>query len=478
VLTTTATATSQAGPYPITITQGSLAAGNNYSFVLVAGVLTVNAATTNSILFGPIGNTVYGSAPFAVSASASSGLPVTISVVTGNVSLSGNTATLIGGTVTVTGAGMVTLQASQAGNGNYPAAQTVQQSFNVATASLTATANNINTTYGVAFTPTGTLSAAVGSDTFTESFTTSAGAVTPVPVGSYTITPAVTATGSTKSSNYTVAAVNGTLVVAKAGTTTQLMSSSGSALPGATINFTATVTSLTSGTPTQMVTLMDGANVLGMAPLNGGVAVFSISSLSSGPHSIVAMYGGDTNFLGSSSAGVSETIGTPSFTVSAAPSSVNIPQGQSGSVVVTVSGMGGYAGTVTASCATSLLPCSFTPGTLTFTGVNSSQTMTATVGTVVKSQLVEPFGPSSKVVAAMFLWLPAMLAGMFVLRRRRAWRAGVGLGVLLLLLGLGGLTGCGGSVAPNYAAKGNYAFPIVVTDGTNSVSATVTVTVQ
>jgi hypothetical protein len=479
VLTTTATATSSAGPYAITITQGTLTAGNNYSFVLVAGVLTVTAATTNSILFGPISNTVYGSAPFAVSASASSGLPVTISVVSGNVSLSGSTATLIGGTVTVTGAGMVTLQASQAGNGNYPAAQPVQQSFRVTAAPLTATANSINTTYGAAFTPTGTLGGVVVPDTFTESFTTSAGAVTLVPVGSYTITPAVTATGSTNAANYSVTAVNGTLVVAKAGTTTQLVSSSGSALPGATINFTATVASLTSGTPTQTVTLMDGANVLGTAGLNAGVAVFSISSLSSGPHSIVAMYGGDGNFLGSSSAGVSETVGTPTFSVSAAPSSLNVPQGQSGAVVITVSGMGGYAGTVRASCASSsLLPCSFTPGTLTFTGVNSSQTMTATIGTVVQARLMEPRGPSSTVFAAIFLWLPAMLAGMFVLRRKTARRVGVGLGVLFLVLGLGGLSGCGGSVGPNVAAKGNYTFPIVVTDGTNTVSSTVTVTVQ
>jgi hypothetical protein len=57
-------------------------------------------------------------------------------------------------------------------------------------------------------------------------------------------------------------------------------------------------------------------------------------------------------------------------------------------------------------------------------------------------------------------------------------RAGAGLGVLPLLLGLGGLMGCGSTVAPNFAAKGSYTFPIVVTDGTNMVSSMVTVVVQ
>jgi len=480
LLTTTATASSATGPYAITITQGTLSAGNNYSFVLVSGVLTVNAATTNAITFGPIGNTVYGSAPFAVSASASSGLPVTISVVGGNASVSGSTATLIGGTVTATGAGMVTLQASQAGNGNYSAAQPVQQSFSVAAAPLTAKANDINTTYGLSFTPTGTLSSGVvAPDTFSESYTTSAGATTPVPAGSYTITPVVTATGTTNASNYAITVVNGTLSVAKAGTTTQLNSSTSSANHGAAINFTATVSSTTSGTPTQTVTLMDGSNILGTATLNAGVAVFSIASLSSGAHSIVAVYNGDGNFQGSSSAAVPATVATPAFSVSVAPSTLTIVQGQSGSMVITVSGTGGYAGTVNGSCASSsLLPCRFAPSTLTFAGVDSTQTMTVSIGTTSQARLTEPVGTSPKVFAAMFLWLPAMLAGMFVRRRRNAWRAGLGLGVLFLLLGLGGLTGCGGSVALNVAAKGNYTFPLVVTDGTNTLSQTVTVTVQ
>jgi hypothetical protein len=300
----------------------------------------------------------------------------------------------------------------------------------------------------------------------------------PVPAGSYTITPSVTAIGATNATNYTITLVNGALVVAKANTTTQLISSTSSANQGMAISFTVTVSSSTTGTPTQTVSLMDGTTTLGTATLNAGVATFSISSLSPGVHSISALYSGDINFVGSSSVVITETVATPSFNLSVAPPSVNIPQGQNGSLVLTVSGSGGYAGTVKASCPSSQLPCSFSPSALTFTGANSSQSMNVTIGTVVQARLAAPLGTTPKVVAAMFLWLPGMLAWMSFRWRRSALRMGVGLGALFLLLGLGGLSGCGSTVASNDAAKGSYTFPLVVSDGTNTLSQTVTVVVQ
>ena len=65
---------------------------------------------------------IYGqkdSVPFQVSATASSGLPVTFSIVSGPATVSGTT-------VTMTGAGAVTIRASQAGNSNYAAANSDQ----------------------------------------------------------------------------------------------------------------------------------------------------------------------------------------------------------------------------------------------------------------------------------------------------------------------------------------------------------------
>jgi hypothetical protein len=93
-------------------------------------VATTIAKASQTISFGALGNKTVGDAPFAVSATASSGLPVTFSIAAGP-------ATIIGNTVTITGAGAVTVRASQAGNGNYNAATPVDQLFTVAKANQT-----------------------------------------------------------------------------------------------------------------------------------------------------------------------------------------------------------------------------------------------------------------------------------------------------------------------------------------------------
>ena len=82
---------------------------------------------TQTITFGPLSDKTYGDAPFILSATASSGLIPTFSIVSGPATISGDT-------VTLTGAGTVTVRASQAGSAGYLAAATVDQSFIVLTA--------------------------------------------------------------------------------------------------------------------------------------------------------------------------------------------------------------------------------------------------------------------------------------------------------------------------------------------------------
>ena len=67
--------------------------------------------------------------------------------------------------------------------------------------------------------------------------------------------------------------------------------------PGAAITFTAAITPPGG---TGLVTFTDGANTLGTASPNGGVAQLAVSNLSLGAHSIGAAYGGDANYLSSS----------------------------------------------------------------------------------------------------------------------------------------------------------------------------------
>lgn len=93
-------------------------------------VLSINVAKgSQTITFPALPRHSYGDPPFPVTASVSSGLPVTISVVSGPATIAGNV-------VTLTGAGTVTLQASQPGNANYLPAPSIEQQIQVVSASL------------------------------------------------------------------------------------------------------------------------------------------------------------------------------------------------------------------------------------------------------------------------------------------------------------------------------------------------------
>ena len=80
------------------------------------------AKSDQTITFIPLSGQTYGVSPFALSATASSGLAVSFSIVSGPATISGNT-------ITVTGAGTVTVRASQAGNASFNAAPPVDRSF-------------------------------------------------------------------------------------------------------------------------------------------------------------------------------------------------------------------------------------------------------------------------------------------------------------------------------------------------------------
>jgi hypothetical protein len=79
---------------------------------------------SQSIDFAPLPARVVGDVPFAVNATATSGLPVLFRVLYGPATISGNT-------VTITGSGYVGIEASQPGNAGNSAAQNVTQGFSV-----------------------------------------------------------------------------------------------------------------------------------------------------------------------------------------------------------------------------------------------------------------------------------------------------------------------------------------------------------
>ena len=81
------------------------------------------------IIFPAIGDQEYGVAPITLTATASSGLPVSYEIVSGPATVSSNT-------VTITGAGSVAIQASQSGDDTWPAAIPVTQVITVAPKTL------------------------------------------------------------------------------------------------------------------------------------------------------------------------------------------------------------------------------------------------------------------------------------------------------------------------------------------------------
>ena len=120
----------------------------------------------------------YGDPPFTLTASATSGLPVSFSA-SGACSVSGTT-------LTITGAGSCSIIASQAGDSTYNAAPDNVRQFYINSATLTITPNNFTKVYGDSNpTLTGTITGLVNGDNITASYTTQA--TTSSDVGNYGI---------------------------------------------------------------------------------------------------------------------------------------------------------------------------------------------------------------------------------------------------------------------------------------------------
>jgi len=93
-----------------------------------------------------------------------------------------------------------------------------------------------------------------------------------------------------------------TETISKAATSIILTSSPYTSRFGQPVAFYAAVKSATSGTPTGTVTFKDGATVMGTGALSLGHAKFTTLKLPVGSHSLTAVYTGNANFTGSTSA--------------------------------------------------------------------------------------------------------------------------------------------------------------------------------
>jgi hypothetical protein len=191
-----------AGTYSIT---GEYSGGGNFLPSSGSATMTVNKKD-QSIGFGPLGTVPYGVAPFALNVTGGgSGNPVVLSVLSGSGSIQGKV-------LTVTGAGAITIEASQAGNANYNPAQATQVQT-VTPAPLTVTAAPQTRAYGAPNPPlTFTAAPFVNGDTSATALTGALLTAAPtIPVGSYPIKQ-----GTLAAANYAINFVEGKLTVTKA----------------------------------------------------------------------------------------------------------------------------------------------------------------------------------------------------------------------------------------------------------------------
>ncbi len=302
------TVSGQAGAYHL---DGTLVQGDASSFTHLSGGQD-QALAAQTITFGALPDATDGDAPITLGATADSGLPVSYQVLSGPATVQDNV-------LTITGAGIVTVEASQAGDGvNFAAATPVDQAFTVnQAATMMAMQTSARTTtvgHMITFTatvaaqnpgaglPDGTVTWMDGNNVLGTATLTNGVAVYPTAslgAGKHTITAVYG--GSDNFMDSTSAALTET--IKRAATKVALTSSARTIAFGHTIELTATIGGTASGAPapTGTVIFKDGSIVLGRATVVNGVAVFDIAKLKRGRHTITAVYSGDADYLGSTS---------------------------------------------------------------------------------------------------------------------------------------------------------------------------------
>ena len=197
---------------------------------------------------------------------------------------------------------------------------TVTQTVSIVVGKATPTvtwANPAAIVYGTALSATQLNATASVPGTFT--YTPAAGTV--LQPGTQTLSVLFTPTDAT---DYTTVTQTVSLVVNNPTTSGALSSSGNPSQFGQPITLSLAITPVASlsAAPTGTVTFFDGTKNVGTANLASNVATLSLATLTAGSHALTAVYSGDTNYAGSTSAVFTQTV-TPAATVLAWTPSVS-----------------------------------------------------------------------------------------------------------------------------------------------------------
>jgi hypothetical protein len=311
------------------------------------------------------------------------------------------------------------------------------------------------------------------------SFSYSPAAGTVLAVGQQTLKVTFTPTDTT---DYTSSTATVTLTVVPGTPVLTLTASSNPAFLANPVTFTATIASF-STVPTGTVVFYDGSTQLGTGTVTAGVATFTTSALTIGPHSITAAYSGDSSYSPATSGALTQTLQDFTLTLvgGATTGSATAPMEGSASYALVIAPLGGATLAGAVSLSVTGMPAGrnavFTPATVPMNAGTSNVTFEVLQpgSQAAQSASRRPFNKSSGTVALGLILFPFGL-GLPFFRKLRKGRHRLKRLAVFALIGAAmavGLNGCGVTQTPQ-----PYSLTITAASGALSHAITVKLTVQ
>ncbi len=245
----------------------------------------------------------------------------------------------------------------------------------------------------------------------------------------------------------------------------------------ADINESVTLSAYLNGSsspPTGTMTFYDnGTAISGMAAYTSQpytlIATMAYSPTTAGNHAITVSYSGDSDYLPASSGPATLTVIGPSYSISANPTLVTVPNpGGSGGTTLTFTSISGFSGTYSLAPQCTNLPqqstCSVSPASITLSSTTTTATVTLTISTT-GSSTVAPMArtwPAAFRTTIAFSLLTLIMI-CFLLHKPRRVEIAVGLLAIAALLTIASCGGGGGN-----GSSGNSGTPVGLTNAAAS----------
>ena len=311
------------------------------------------------------------------------------------------------------------------------------------------------------------------------SFSYSPAAGTVLAVGQQTLKATFTPTDTT---DYTSSTATVTLTVVPGTPVVTLTTSPNPAFLANPVTFTATIASF-STMPTGIVVFYDGSTQIGTGTVTAGVATFTTSALTVGPHSITAAYSGDSSYNPATSSALTQSLQDFTLTLvgGATTGSATAPMEGPAAYPLVITPLGGATLAGAVSLSVTGLPAGrsavFTPATVPVNAGTSTVTFEVLPPgqSAAQSAPLRPFGKSSGTVALGLILFPFAL-GLPLSGRLRKGAHRLKSLVVRALIGAAmavGLNGCGVTQTPQ-----PYSLTITASSGALSHTMTLKLTVQ